>query len=201
MPSFGNPHDRAHPTTPVESRRALRAMLLHARAALPDRVAHDGALARHLGELLHTLLVRRLAAYWPTQGEFDALGLLAHWLATDTARRALLPVVTDKFSPLQFRRWTPDCEMTPGAYGIPIPRTGETETPDALLVPCVGFDAHRYRIGYGGGFYDRTLAALHAAGHRPHTIGIAFEANRVESIAPQPHDIALDCIVTERGVF
>lgn len=88
-----------------------------------------------------------------------------------------------------------------GRLRHPHPRTGETETPDALLVPCVGFDAHRYRIGYGGGFYDRTLAALHAAGHRPHTIGIAFEANRVESIAPQPHDIALDCIVTERGVF
>ncbi|TYZ50911.1 hypothetical protein C2U35_10175 [Ralstonia solanacearum] len=71
MPSFGNPHDPAHPTTSVESRRALRAMLLHARAALPDRVAHDGALAHHLGGLLHALPVRCLAAYWPTQAEFD----------------------------------------------------------------------------------------------------------------------------------
>lgn len=88
-----------------------------------------------------------------------------------------------------------------GRLRHPHPRAGEAETPDALLVPCVGFDAHCYRIGYGGGFYDRTLAALHAAGHRPRTIGIAFEANRLESIAPQPHDIALDCIVTEHGVF
>ena len=91
--------------------------------------------------------------------------------------------------------------MTPGAYNIPIPRSGEMETPDALLIPCVGFDAQRYRIGYGGGFYDRTLAALHAAGHRPRMIGVAYEVNRVESIAPQSHDIALDCIVTESGAF
>jgi 5,10-methenyltetrahydrofolate synthetase len=186
---------------PIESRRALRAMLLDARAALPGRVAHDAALARHLADLLRTLPDQRLAAYWPTQGEFDALGVLGHWLAADAARRALLPVVTDKFAPLQFRRWPPDCEMTPGAYNIPIPASGETVTPDALLIPCVGFDAQRYRIGYGGGFYDRTLAALHADGHRPRTIGVAFEINRVESIAPQAHDIALDCIVTERGVF
>ncbi|CAJ0700225.1 5-formyltetrahydrofolate cyclo-ligase [Ralstonia mannitolilytica] len=201
MPPLSDPHDPANPTTPIESRRALRAMLLDARASLPDRVAHDAELARHLADLLRALPVKRLAAYWPTQGEFDALTVLAHWLGADATRHALLPVVTDKFSPLQFRRWTPECEMTPGAYNIPIPRSGEVETPDALLIPCVGFDAQRYRIGYGGGFYDRTLAALHAAGHRPRTIGIAFEANRLESIAPRSHDIALDCIVTERGVF
>ncbi|TYZ46751.1 hypothetical protein C2U34_13895 [Ralstonia solanacearum] len=121
MPSFGNPHDPAHPTTSVESRRALRAMLLHARAALPDRVAHDGALAHHLGRAAACPARPVPGGLLAHAGEVDALGVLGHWLAADTARRALLPVVTDKFSPLQFRRWTPDCEMAPGAYGIPIP--------------------------------------------------------------------------------
>lgn len=102
MPALGNPHDPANPTTPIESRRTLRTMLLDARAALPDRIAHDAALAHHLAGLLNTLPVKRLAAYWPTQGEFDALTVLDHWLAADATRHALLPVGLTKFRHFSF---------------------------------------------------------------------------------------------------
>jgi 5,10-methenyltetrahydrofolate synthetase len=88
--------------------------------------------------------------------------------------------------------------MRAGAYGIPVPAHGRSVQPDCLLVPCVGFDRARYRLGYGGGFYDRTLADLVPW---PLTVGIAFEATRVESIGPASHDIQLDVVLTDAAEY
>ena len=84
--------------------------------------------------------------------------------------------------------------MTRGVWNIPIPGRREVLNPDALIVPLVGFDPRRFRLGYGGGYYDRTIAA---AARRPHCVGLGFEEARLASISPQPHDIAMDVIVTD----
>ena len=109
-----------------------------------------------------------------------------------------LPVVTEPGAPLQFRRWTPETAMEAGPWDIPQPAAGPGVTPATLLVPLVGFDAGGRRLGYGGGFYDRTLAALQP---RPLAIGLGFELSRIDSLAARPHDRPMDVIVTEAGAF
>jgi len=106
-----------------------------------------------------------------------------------------LPVVVEKAKPLIFREWWPGISMNHGVWNIPVPAAGEPVEPDALLVPVVGFDRRRYRLGYGGGYYDRTLAALSA---KPRAVGVGFELSQLATIYPQPHDIPMDLIVTER---
>ena len=110
---------------------------------------------------------------------------------------AALPVVIDKSSPLQFRQWWPSAPMAKGVYDIPSPRDPELRVPDVAFGPMNGFDAQGYRLGYGGGYFDRTLAAQSP---RPVAVGIAFGFARLPSIFPQPHDIAMDFVVTETGV-
>jgi 5-formyltetrahydrofolate cyclo-ligase len=107
-----------------------------------------------------------------------------------------LPVVVGKGRPMIFRAWSLGTKMAARVWDIPVPAEGVPVSPDLLLVPFVGFDRRRYRLGYGGGFYDRTLAA---ADPRPRTIGIGFASCEVPTIHPQPHDIPLDTIVTECG--
>lgn len=189
--------DREESPTEVEraARRALRAQLLAARAALPDRESRVSALAGRVARWLNTMPVTRLGFFWPIRDEPDLVPTVARWLAADPARRAALPVVDG--DRLQFAPWTPGAPMQPGPYGIPVPATAARLTPQLLLVPCVGFDRARFRLGYGGGFYDRTLAALPL---RPVTVGVAFECGRVPSIGPQPHDVKLDLVISELGV-
>lgn len=177
------------------SRSALRARLLAARAALPDREQRADALANRVGRWLNTMPLARLGFFWPIRGEPDLAPMVARWLAADRARRAALPVVQGEV--LQFAPWAPGAPLQPGRYGIPVPATQTRMTPQLLLVPCVGFDPARYRLGYGGGFYDRTLATLPL---RPVTVGVSFECGRVPSIGPQPHDVKLDLVISELGV-
>jgi len=108
-------------------------------------------------------------------------------------------VVVAEEKPLAFRPWTPDTPLVPDRYGIPTPSAGEFVAPEVLLIPLVAIDARNYRIGYGGGFFDRTLAALAAAGRRATAIGVGFELARVDDTLPGPHDIPLDHVVTEGG--
>jgi 5-formyltetrahydrofolate cyclo-ligase len=136
-----------------------------------------------------------LGVYWPIRGEIDL---------RDFARRHIeaggvvgLPVVVQDAAPVEFWRWRPGVPLKRGHWNIPVPPDRDPVQPDVLVVPLVGFDAARYRLGYGGGFYDRTLAA---ANPRPHTIGIAFADAELDTIHPQPHDIPMDVIVTERFV-
>ncbi|MBA4492036.1 5-formyltetrahydrofolate cyclo-ligase [Paracoccus sp. S1E-3] len=178
-------------------RRETRAQLLAARATR-DAQATDGAIADHLDSVLAARFGGAqglvVAAYWPIRGEPD----LRPWMARRAAAglRIALPVVTAPDQPLVFRPWTPDAPMQPGRWNIPEPATTVQVVPQLVLAPTVGWDGGRFRLGYGGGFYDRTLAALRP---RPYAIGIGLEAGRLPTIYPQPHDAALDLIVTEAG--
>ncbi|WP_287667777.1 5-formyltetrahydrofolate cyclo-ligase [Accumulibacter sp.] len=110
----------------------------------------------------------------------------------------MLPVVIDEHRALAFRAWSPGTVMLADRYGIPAPAAGDFLIPQVLLIPVIGFDAAGYRIGYGGGYFDRTLASLCP---RPLAIGVGFEIARLDSIRPGPHDQALDAMVTEAGIF
>jgi len=112
--------------------------------------------------------------------------------------RAALPVVVEKKQPMQFRLWSPGCRMERGVWNIPIPADGPAVTPDVVIAPLVGFDAEYYRLGCGGGYFDRTLASL---ARKPFVVGIGYAASRLATIHPQPHDIPMDAIVTEEGVL
>lgn len=181
----------------TEDRRALRSQLLALRAALPDRAGTDARIEAALAELLERLAIRTLGFYWPIRQEFDARAAVSRWLAAEAGRRAALPAVSRPGAPLDFHAWAPDSPMRTGHYGIPVPDGTEALVPDALLIPCVGFSPDKFRLGYGGGFYDRTLAAMHVP---PVAIGIGFAACRI-ALAAEPHDLPMDWIVTESGAF
>lgn len=182
----------------VARRRALRNHALQAREALTAtaREALTRRLEAHLASLLVRLAPRCLAFCWPFRGEPDLRHFVAGWLATDADRRAALPVVLDREAPLVFRRWTPGMTLVPDRHGIPHPPAGEELVPQVVLVPLNAFDAGGYRLGYGGGYFDRTLAALEVC-----AVGVGFELGRTDSVLPQPHDQPMDWLVTEAGVF
>jgi 5-formyltetrahydrofolate cyclo-ligase len=111
-------------------------------------------------------------------------------------RKIGLPVVDKVHKTLQFHAWWPGCPMEEDAYNIPKPKDTDVIVPTLLLVPCLGFGPGGYRLGYGGGFYDRTLAAISP---KPFTVGLGFAQGYVSSFTPEPHDIALDAILTDHG--
>lgn len=187
------PDDRAR-------RKALRLELVGRRLAMdPATLAPlHAALSEKLEALLTRLAPRSIGFTWPYRGEFDALPLMRRWLAADPARWAALPVVGEKGQPMSFRRWAPETAMATDRYGIPYPADGEPVVPELLLIPCNGFDARGYRLGYGAGHYDRTLAALLPT---PLAVGVAIEDGRLDDLQPQPHDLPMDWIVTEAGAF
>ena len=177
-------------------RRGLRREMVARRAAL-SASEHDALSARIVAHALAALLAPVVAAFcWPIKHEPDVRGLLTAWARAGV--RTALPVVVAEGQPLAFREWTPETPLAPDRYGIPTPTTGEWLTPDLILLPLNGFDAAGYRLGYGGGYFDRTLAAL---APRPLAVGVGFEINRVDSIRPEAHDQRLDWIVTENGAF
>lgn len=179
-------------------RDGLRRQLIERRENLPDslRVPASAAIHRHLACLLARLAPGCLAFCWPYRGEFDARPLMGEWLSA--GRRAALPVVVGTGQAMVFREWRPESAMHADRYGIPVPTAGEAVLPEVMLVPVNGFDAQGYRLGYGGGYFDRTLATLHP---RPLTIGVGFEIARVDSIRPQALDARLDYLVTEAGIW
>lgn len=187
------PDDRAR-------RRALRLSLVSRREAMPATALAPwhADIACHLEALLAQLAPASIGFTWPYRGEFDALAVVRAWLAGDAVRWAALPVVGEKGQPMTFRRWTPESLMATDRYGIPYPVEGPSVVPALLLIPCNGFDARGFRLGYGAGHFDRTLAALTPA---PRAVGIAIEDGRLDDLDPQPHDIPMDWIVTEAGVF
>jgi 5-formyltetrahydrofolate cyclo-ligase len=178
-------------------RKGERERLIAARRAMPA-AAHQAASAE-IGRLLLARFTPAnpgiVGCYWPFRREFDCLPIMRRII--DLGGEVALPAVIRPRRPLQFRPWTPQTEMAKGVWDIPHPADGPAVHPVTLLVPLVGFDAAGYRLGYGGGFYDRTLAALP---HRPETWGVGFELARMETIHPQPHDVPMDHIVTEAGI-
>lgn len=181
-------------TRPEVQRRVLRARLLAARAALPAdaRARREAALAARVAAWLAASPLQRLAFFWPIRDEPDLRATVSAWLAADPRRHAALPVIEG--DTLAFAPWQPQAPMTAGRFDIPEPATTERVAPQLLLIPCVGVDAGRFRLGYGGGYYDRTLARLK---YRPVTCGIAFDSARIDSIDPRPHDIRLDAVLTD----
>ena len=164
------------------------------------RQVNANALAHHLIALLSErcgdLAGRVLSGYWPIKGELD----LRPWMETLHARGAVLalPMVETPRAPLTFRRWEPSMKMERGHWGIPVPpKASRSLTPEICLAPLVGWDSAGYRLGYGGGYFDRTLASLSP---KPLVIGVGLQVARLDTIAPQPHDVPMSMIVTEAGL-
>ena len=175
-------------------RRALRRELAGRRAAL-GAAEHAALSARIVAHALAALPRPACAAFcWPIKHEPDVRAVLDAWTAHGT--RAALPVVVAEAEPLAFREWRHDTPLEPDRYGIPTPTAGDWLQPDLILLPLNGFDGDGYRLGYGGGYFDRTLASLHP---RPLAVGVGFEINRVDSIRPEAHDQRLDWIISEAG--
>jgi 5,10-methenyltetrahydrofolate synthetase len=183
--------------TPARDKATLRKQLQAERQAMHDR--HQRSV--HLQEVLRVWLVKRpentIGAYWPIKGEFDALPALYRWSEADDARRIGLPVMDRLTKQLRFHVWYPGCPMEEDAYGIPKPKDTEEFHPELLLVPCVGYGPKGQRLGYGGGFYDRTLAALVP---RPVTVGVGYAHGHIPWLESEPHDIPLDAILNEDGI-
>lgn len=181
-------------------RRAERERLLALRRAIAsgERAALSAALADRLDAAVPATAGATLGFYWPIKGEVD----LRAWAAAFAARHGMalaLPVVAEKAAPLEFRPWAPGAAMERGFWDILVPADRTRLRPDVVIAPLVGFQAAGcFRLGYGGGYFDRTLATLRP---RPLTIGVGFELGRIETTRPQAHDIRLDMIVTEAGTW
>lgn len=203
----------------------LRKKLVQERLALPNRLQLAERLQSVMRFWLIDRPDTIIGAYWPIKGEFDPLPALYRWqedailgsqltspaiesdtsapvlaqqsLAARSPRKIGLPVVDKVHKTLVFHAWYPGCPMEEDAYGIPKPKDTEVVVPSLLFVPCVGYAAGGYRLGYGGGFYDRTLATLQP---RPLTVGLGFTHGFIEDFEPEAHDQALDAILNDNGV-
>ena len=203
---------------------STRKALVQSRLDMPDRLARSDLLQRVMRIWLVGSPHEVIGAYWPIKGEFDPLPALYRWqedavlspefqenmpsaqegraqLATESIagrspRKIGLPVVNKLDKTLTFHAWYPGCPMEDDAYGIPKPKDTEIIVPTLLFVPCVGYGPGGYRLGYGGGFYDRTLATL---APRPVTVGLGFANGWLPDLLPEPHDIPLDVLLNDQG--
>jgi 5-formyltetrahydrofolate cyclo-ligase len=185
-----------NPTEIKTWRRAERERLIAWRTGLPP--ARRRADGEHITASLEEIVAERpgvLGVYWPFRAEFDPRSLIDALVAS--GRSVALPVVIDRKGPLEYRSWAPGEPLAAGVWDIPIPEKRDIVVPAMVLAPLVGFDRAGYRLGYGGGYFDRTLAALLP---RPLAIGVGFAAQEIATIYPQSFDIPMDMIVTEEGV-
>lgn len=175
-------------------RKKTREALIASRMALGVgvRQAKGDAAKRRLLAAADLKKYATLGIYWPMRGEIDVRDIARQHV--EAGGVVALPVVVEKAAPVEFWSWRPGMRMRRGVWNFPIPMEREVLSPDALIVPLVGFDGNLFRLGYGGGYYDRTLAA---ASRRPLCIGLGFAEARLPSIYPQPHDVAMDAIVTD----
>jgi 5-formyltetrahydrofolate cyclo-ligase len=203
---------------------SARKTLIEQRLNLPDRLQRAELLQRVLRIWLVGRTDTVIGAYWPIKGEFDPLPALYRWqedaqlasltdlepppaqadlptatqsLAQQQRRKIGLPVVNKQTKTLSFHAWYPGCPMEEDAYGIPKPKDTELVEPTLLLVPCVGWGPGGYRLGYGGGFYDRSLAAFQP---RPVTVGLGYSMGWLPELQSEPHDVPLDAILSDEGV-
>jgi 5,10-methenyltetrahydrofolate synthetase len=179
-------------------RRAERARLITAREGLdaPTLERFRRRIDAHLERSFPGLAAARLAFCWPVRGEYDARPLVER--LRDRGAVTALPVVVARGQPLVFREWHPGVALASGPLGIPFPRDSEPIRPSVVLVPMNGWDDAGYRLGYGAGFFDRTLASL---APKPVAIGVSYEVARMRTIHPQSWDVPMDWVVTERGVY
>lgn len=188
------------------SKQELRQGLKEQRAAFNEqrRNAAEQCINQHLiqglspheGALKPRFLKtapRILAVYWPLNGEPDCRPAYEVWRAAGYT--LLLPVVEQKHAPLVFRAWDGAALTQCDAAGVPAPLQGQAMLPDTVLLPCLGFNVQGYRLGYGGGYYDRSAALL------PQTqwLGVAFSWQAVDFLA-EPHDLRMTQVITEHGL-
>ena len=188
--------DHAAPSDVSLWRRGERERLIAARLALSVeyRAAQASAIAEQLSQMIAVDARPIISVYWPIRAEPD----LRPWMRGMWQRgaRIALPVAVALRQPLLFREWHPDAPLARGLWKIPYPADGAEVIPSVVLAPVVGFDPECYRLGYGGGFFDRTLASMPATRR---VIGLGYPSAAIPSIFPQPHDIPMDWIVTGEG--
>lgn len=183
-----------------EDKSQLRKRMLAARRAIDprDKASWDDAIGARLLALLENIdLIERerrdWGVYWPLKGEPDLMA--AYPLLAERGVRLYLPVVVERDAPLAFAAWTPGEGMHKDSMGIAVPESLRLgERPDLLLIPCLGWNKDKYRLGYGGGFYDRTLAQPQP----PRTVGVGYACGEA-AFASEAHDVALDMMITERN--
>jgi 5-formyltetrahydrofolate cyclo-ligase len=182
---------------PIATRNDIRRECLQARESLStaEHVLLSARIERHLAAELQLHKRGCVGFCWPYRAEFDARPLVRSLL--DAGWTACLPVVSDTVGPMFFRAWTPETPMQADRHGIQTPVDGAEVVPDLLLLPFNAIDACGYRLGYGAGYFDRTLAVMEP---RPFVIGVGFAVGVVASVYPQPHDIPVNCRVTETGI-
>jgi 5-formyltetrahydrofolate cyclo-ligase len=177
-------------------RRRERERLIALRQAVPATERRQWG--ERIEAALRDLLAERpgiLGVYWPFRAEFDPRPVIDSVVAA--GHTVALPVVVNKKGPLEYRAWRPGEPLVDGVWNIPVPEKREIVTPAVVLAPLVGFDAACHRLGYGGGYFDRTLAVLTP---RAFAIGIGFEVQLIETICPQSFDVPMDLIVTEARI-
>ena len=181
----------------LSARAELRRRKIAERTSLPaaTHAQRSAQLAAHLELLLQRCPVTIIGFCWPIRAEFDCRPLIIAQVARGA--RACLPLVTAAAAAMSFRQWLPHSPMAIDRHGIHYPADGDTLVPELLLMPVNAFDAQGYRLGYGGGYFDRTLATLKPP---PLTVGLGFELARVDSTLPGEHDIPMDAVVTEAGL-
>jgi len=179
-------------------RKSERTRLIAARVALDHATLERYRLRidAHLQRSFPGLATARLAFCWPIKGEYDARHLVR--TLRELGALTALPVVVAPKQPLAFREWHPGVELAAGPLDIPYPAHSPEVVPNAVLLPMNGWDPAGYRLGYGGGFFDRTLASLKK---KPAVIGVTYELAKMKTIHPQSWDIPVDWVVTERGVY
>lgn len=179
-------------------RKAERQRLIQERMAmeLALRRDHTRRIMAHLDAAIGDVAGLVVSLYWPIRAEPD----LREWMDALPSRNAVgaLPVVVAKGQPMLFRAWKRGERLVPGVWNIPTPADGPEVVPDIVIAPIVGFDAACYRLGYGGGYFDRTLAAMRTPRR---AIGVGYDRFRLRTIYPQAHDIPMDAIVTEAGAM
>lgn len=190
----GHPVDPDTARDVARFRKAERARLMALREAVPlsDRAGMAHAIAARLDQIVPA--DSTVAVYWPIRHELD----LRPWMTAMHGRgaRVLLPVVVEKAAPLVFRQWTPLCRMERGIWNILVPADGATALPDVVVSPLLGVDREGYRLGNGGGYYDRTLAGMVP---KPQVIGIGHDFAAMPTIFPMPWDIPMDTVILSDG--
>lgn len=179
-----------------KQQQRMRLRKLRQQIPAEQRIHWNEAITAALTLGFPALKHQRIGFYWPHQGEYDPLPAMT-FLRIRGATLAL-PEVVGRDESLRFIEWWPGVPMKKDLYGIPVPDNTKEISVDAIVIPMLGFDEHGYRLGYGSGYFDRTLAAMNP---RPLSIGVAFEMLRLPTIYPQQHDIAMDYIVTEHSIF
>jgi len=177
-------------------RKAERQRLIDQRMVFSqrERDARSNRIAAGLDRAIGEPGNRIVSIYWPFRGEHD----LRSWgnSVIERGGRIALPVVIQKGHPLEFRVWAPGDPLERGVWNILVPARGPAVLPDFVIAPLVGYDGQNYRLGYGGGFFDRTLASMP---RKPRTIGIGYAESKLATIYPQPHDIPMDLIITDEA--